>query len=43
MLVGYVMANYPPLKNGVKKIKLVDVKKSALFERSEFADFSPVA
>jgi len=32
-------ANYPPLKNTVKKIIIFAVKKSSLFERSEFDDF----
>jgi len=32
-------ANYPPLKRAVKKIITFGVKKSSLFERSEFDDF----
>ncbi len=33
-------ASFPPQRISVKKIRLIDVKKSGLFERSEFPDFS---
>jgi hypothetical protein len=37
--VGRGTVIWPPSGNGVKKMITSTVKKSALFERSEFADF----
>ncbi len=36
----YPRAYFPPQRISVRKIRLIDVKKSGLFERSEFPDFS---